>query len=87
MAMLHLPHIDADTHRLRQAVANAFWSVCGVVVVLFIFFAALGAIEPSEAVELTVVVLALAVLWLAHAWRDLWRYERRDGPGGGAMAR
>ena len=77
MAMLHLPHIDADTHRLRQAVANAFWSVCGVVVVLFIFFAALGAIEPSEAVEVTVIVLVLTVLWTAHAWRGLWQDERR----------
>jgi hypothetical protein len=25
----------------------------------------------------TVVVLALALLWLAHAWRGLWRDERR----------
>jgi hypothetical protein len=24
-----------------------------------------------------VVVLALAVLWLAHAWRGLWRDESR----------
>jgi len=24
-----------------------------------------------------VVVLALAVLWLAHAWRGLWRDETR----------
>jgi hypothetical protein len=27
-------------------------------------------------VAVTVVVLALAVLWLAHAWRGLWRDER-----------
>jgi hypothetical protein len=28
----------------------------------------------------TVVVLALAVLWLTHAWRGLWRDERRTRP-------
>ena len=42
---------------------------------LFIFFAALGAVEPSDVLALTIVVLALAVLWLAHAWRGLWRDE------------
>jgi hypothetical protein len=61
----------------RHALAHAFWALCGTVVVLFIFFAALGALELGDAVELTVVVLALAVLWLAHAWRGLWRDERR----------
>jgi hypothetical protein len=68
-------------------IPHAFWWTCGAIVVAYIFFAALGAVEPGEAVELTIVVLALAVLWLGHAWRDLWRRERGDGPGGGAMAR
>jgi hypothetical protein len=66
---------------------HAFWWACGAIVLAFIFFAALGAVDPAEAVELTIVVLVLAVLWLAHAWRDLWREERRGGPGGGAIAR
>jgi hypothetical protein len=64
-------------HPRLDPLAHAFWAACGTVVVLFIFFAALGAIEPEDATELTVVVLALAVLWLAHAWRGLWRDERR----------
>jgi hypothetical protein len=62
---------------MRATVAHAFWAACGTIVVLFIFFAALGVVEPDDAIELTVVVLALAVLWLAHAWRGLWRDERR----------
>jgi hypothetical protein len=61
----------------RDALAHAFWAACATIVVLFIFFAALGAVQPDDAVELTVVVLVLAVLWLAHAWRGLWRDERR----------
>jgi hypothetical protein len=75
-----MPHV-------RDSVAHAFWAACGAIVLAYIFFAALGAVQPDEAVELTVVVLTLAVLWLAHTWRDLWRDERGDGPGGGAIAR
>jgi hypothetical protein len=75
--MLRLPHLSHGEHPVLESAAHGFWAVCGAIVVLFIFFAALGAVEPGEAVELTVVVLALAVLWLAHAWSDLWREERR----------
>jgi hypothetical protein len=74
-----MPHAPAP-------LAHVFWGACGAIVVAYIFFAALGALEPGDAIELTIVVLALAVLWLGHAWRDLWRDERRSGPGGGAIA-
>jgi hypothetical protein len=75
--MPHLPHFEPDAHPVLGSLAHAFWAACGAIVVAFIFFAALGAVEPDEALELTMVVLALAVLWLAHAWRDLWQDERR----------
>ncbi|HEV2873583.1 MAG TPA: hypothetical protein VGW14_00425 [Thermoleophilaceae bacterium] len=74
--MPHLPHLDHGAHPVLESVGHAFWALCGAIVVLFIFFAALGAVEPDETLELTIVVLALAVLWLAHAWRGLWRDER-----------
>jgi hypothetical protein len=74
--MLHLPHFEPGAHPVLESLGHAFWAACGAIVLLFIFFAALGAVEPDEALELTIVVLALAVLWLAHAWRGLWR----DGP-------
>jgi hypothetical protein len=77
MAALRLPDLEPDAHPVLHTLAHAFWAACGTIVVLFIFFAALGAIEPDDAVEVTVVVLALAVLWLAHAWRGLWHDERR----------
>jgi hypothetical protein len=77
MATLRLPHLQPDSHPVLDKLAHAFWAACGAIVVLFIFFAALGAIEPSDAPELTVVVLALAALWLAHAWRELFLAERR----------
>jgi hypothetical protein len=77
MPAFRLPHLGSEDHPHLSAAVHAFWAACGAIVLLFIFFAALGAVEPSEALELTVIVLALAVLWLAHAWRDLWRQERR----------
>ena len=57
---------------------HLFWAFCAVVVMTFILVAALGALEPGDALPLTVAVLALAVLWLGHAWRDLWRNEQRS---------
>ena len=74
--MPHLPHLDPGDRPVLASLAHAFWAACGTIVVLFIFFAALGAVEPENALGLTIAVLALAVLWLAHAWRGLWR----DGP-------
>jgi hypothetical protein len=81
LTTLQLPHLNPDSHPVLGTLAHAFWAVCGAIVVLFIFFAALGAIDPSEAVEVTAVVLVLTVLWTAHAWRGLWQDEQR-GPAG-----
>jgi hypothetical protein len=77
MATFHLPHFERDEHPRLGSALHVFWGACAAIVLLFIFLAALGAIDPEEAVVLTVVVLALAVLWLTHAWRGLWRDERR----------
>ena len=77
MPALHLPHFQHDDHPRLGKLLHLFWGSCGVIVLLFIGLAALSAIDPAEAVELTAAVLALAVLWLAHAWRGLWRDERR----------
>jgi len=63
-----------------SAIVHVFWAACATIVVLFIFFAALGAVDPGDAVALTAVVLALAALWLAHEWRGLFDDERRSRP-------
>jgi hypothetical protein len=77
VATLHLPHFERDEHPRLGSALHVFWGACAAIVLLYIFVAALGAIDPAEAAPLTVVVLALAVLWLAHAWRGLWRDESR----------
>ena len=60
-----------------STVRAALWAICGAAVVLFIFFAAIGGIDPGEAEVATLVIGVLALLWLAHAWRRL--FGDRDG--------
>jgi hypothetical protein len=72
-----VPHFERDHHPRLGGALHLFWGASAAIVLLYIFLAALSAIEPGEVVEMTVVVLALAVLWLAHAWRGLWRDEKR----------
>ncbi len=57
-----------------MAISNvraAFWALCGATVVLFIFFAALGGVDPGEAEAATIAIAVVAVVWTAHAWRRL----------------
>jgi hypothetical protein len=59
-----------------RIISDTFWVLVLGVVALFAFFAALGAFEVGEAVWLTVAVVVLAALWLAHA---LWVSRHDDG--------
>ena len=54
---------------------ETFWVLVLAIVVLFAFFLALGAFSPGEVAGLTLVVIALALLWVVHA---LWDARRRD---------
>jgi hypothetical protein len=49
-----------------------FWALVGAAVVVYLFFAALGTVDPSEAKTATIVVAVAAALWLAHSFRRLW---------------
>ena len=57
-----------------MAISNvraAFWAMCGAIVLLFIFFAALGGVDPGEAQVATIAIGVIALVWLAHAWSRL----------------
>jgi uncharacterized membrane protein YfcA len=56
---------------------QVLWAACGAIVVGYVFLAALGAFEPDEVIELTIVVVLLAAILLAHEWREQFRDERR----------
>ena len=47
-------------------------SVCGALVVLYLFFIAVGGVDPTEDKGWTIAALVLAALWLAYSWRRLW---------------
>lgn len=53
----------------RFAAMPALWAIIGAAVVAYLFFMALGNVRPGDAPVATVIALALAVLWLVHAWR------------------
>jgi hypothetical protein len=59
-----------------RGVPRLAWAICGVLVLVYIVLAALGAFEPGEAVVPTVAAVALAALLLAHEWRKQFRDER-----------
>jgi hypothetical protein len=71
--------IRAGQGHHRESAPHLLWGACAALVLLFIFFAALGAFEPGEVVPVTVAAVLLAAAWLAHEWRALWRDERRGG--------
>jgi hypothetical protein len=84
MATPHLPdlhrggRLGEKGHDGLRRVRTALWAVIGALVVLYILFATLDAIDPGEARGLTIAILVLAALWLAHAWRRLWADEGED---------
>lgn len=62
---------DDHRHRRAQWVAAAVWAVLGALILLYLFFVAIGGIRPGDATGVTIVVGVLAVVWLVHAWRRL----------------
>jgi uncharacterized membrane protein len=61
---------------MLSALSETFWILVLSVVVLFAFFVALGAFSPGDVVGLTLAVVGLALLWLAHA---MWDARHRTG--------
>jgi hypothetical protein len=56
---------------------TVLWGLCASIVMLAIGIGALAGLDPADAWPVTVAVLLLAVVWLAHEWRKLWDAERR----------
>ncbi len=54
-----------------------FWVLCLGAVVLYAFFAVLGAFDPGEVMWLTISVGILALLCMVHFWRI--RHALDDG--------
>ena len=61
---------------MRETLRETFWVLALAVIVLFVFFAALGAFAPADALWVTLIVAALCVLWIVHAVMEGRRRER-----------
>ena len=64
--------------RVLETMRETFWILALAVIALFAFFAALGAFSPMDVLWATILVVALAVLWVVHAVLTDRRRERRD---------
>ena len=64
--------------RILSTLSDTFWILLLSIVVLFVFFVALGAFSPGEVVGLSLGVAAIALLWVAHAVWDARRHPDRD---------
>jgi fatty acid desaturase len=60
---------------MLATLSETFWVLVLAAIVLFAFFVALGAFSPGEVAGLTVAVILLAALWIAHA---VWDSRHRD---------
>ena len=66
MSRRHLLHVLSQT----------FWVLVLGVICLFAFFLVTGAISPTGAIGLSLAVLVLVGLWIAHA---VWEARHRTG--------
>jgi membrane protein implicated in regulation of membrane protease activity len=60
---------------MLATLAETFWILVLAIVVLFVFFLALGAFKPGDVVGVTLAVAVLAALWVVHA---VWDARHRD---------
>ncbi len=65
-----------STRRVWAIMSESFWVLLVCLVALFAFLLALGAYSVSEVLGLTLVMVVLFVVWVAHA---MWVSHRASG--------
>ena len=68
---------------LRTAVAAAI-AICGGLVVVYLFFGAIGAVNFKDAAAATIVTVVMAAVWLGGYW---YRHRTMDPRGVSPMDR
>ena len=76
-----------DHQELLRAVVSLAIAICGGLAVVFLFFAAMGAVDIGDALVATAIALVMAAVWFAgfwyrhktHADRQNWRDRERRG--------
>jgi hypothetical protein len=72
-----------NARRIWAVMSESFWVLLVCIVALFAFLLALGAYSPGDVLGLTIVMVVLLVLWIAHA---VWVTRRADGRDPRAIA-
>ena len=62
------PQRYEDRYRRFRDIAAMLLAFSGGLAVMFMFFAAIGAVDLGEAVGLTIAALVFALIWLAGVW-------------------
>jgi O-antigen/teichoic acid export membrane protein len=78
---------DQEHGNMLPAVVSVLVSICGGLAVLFLFFAAMGAVDVGDAIVATVIAVVMGLVWFAgfyyrhrtHAERAQWRDRERRG--------
>src|SRR5215217_7554104 len=72
---------EEDHGNLVRSVVSLLLAICGGLAAIFLFFAAMGAIDLGDAVAATVIAVVLGIVWFAgffyrhrtQAGRTQWR--------------
>ena len=67
-----------NARRIWAVMSESFWVLLVSLVALFAFLLALGAYTPGDVLGLTIVMVVLLVLWIAHAVWLTRRADKRD---------
>lgn len=78
---------EEDHGNLLRTVVSLLLAVCGGFAVIFLFFAAMGAVDLGDAIVATVIAVVLGLVWFAgfyyrhrtQAGRVQWRDRERRG--------
>ena len=63
------PRRYEDRYQRFRDIAATLIAFCGGLVVMFLFFAAIGAVNLGDAVGFTVAAIALTAVWILGAWQ------------------
>jgi ABC-type transport system involved in cytochrome bd biosynthesis fused ATPase/permease subunit len=73
---------EADREERMRSMAAFIFAFCGGLAVLYVFFAAIGAVDIGDAIVATIIAVVLAAIWLLAFWRrlrsDALRVQRPD---------
>jgi hypothetical protein len=63
------PRRYEDRYQRFRDIAATLVAFCGGLVVMFLFFAAIGAVNLGDAIGFTIAAIALTAIWLLGVWQ------------------